>query len=56
MKNEYGFEVVQRKDGKYNLLSTKGNIQFRQWYDYLSAIYWKDGYMNVRLNGKENLI
>ncbi len=54
--NEYGFAVVQRKDGKYNLLSTKGNIQFRQWYDYLSSIYWKDGYMNVRLNGKENLI
>lgn len=53
--NEYGFAVVQRKDGKYNLLSTKGNIQFRQWYDYLSSIYWKDGYMNVRLNGKENL-
>ena len=54
--NEYGFAVVQRKDGKYNLLSTKGDLQFKQWYDFISPIFWENGYMNVQLNGKENLI
>ena len=54
--NEYGFAVVQRKDGKFNLISTKGDLQFQQWYDFISPIFWENGYMNVRLNGKENLI
>ena len=54
--NSYGYALVQRKDGKYNLLATTGKVQFKQWYDYIDNLFWENGYMTVNLNGKYNML